>query len=83
MSFRTFQKTHGISITKKNDAYGTVFAGFVVLPAVVMKSSISRDIMPCNPLKVYRRFGRTCRLHLQSQRISQALLTICVTLVTR
>jgi hypothetical protein len=28
--------------------------------------------MPCLPFKVNRRFGGTCRLHLQSRRISQA-----------
>jgi hypothetical protein len=37
-----------------------------------MKSSIFLDITPCNPLKVNRRFGGTCRLHLQERRISQA-----------
>jgi hypothetical protein len=30
---------------------------FEVLTAVVMKSSIFLDIMPCSPLKVGRRFG--------------------------
>jgi hypothetical protein len=33
---------------------------FVVLTAVVMKSNIFWDIMPCSPLKVNRRFGETC-----------------------
>jgi hypothetical protein len=37
-----------------------------------MKSSVFRDITPCTPLKVIRRFGGTCRLHLQGRRISQA-----------
>jgi hypothetical protein len=36
-----------------------------------MKSSIFWDITPCSPLKVNRRFGGTCRLHLQSRRISR------------
>jgi hypothetical protein len=31
--------------------------GFEVFTAVVMKSAISWDIMPCSPLKVNRRFG--------------------------
>jgi hypothetical protein len=35
--------------------------GFEVLTAVVMKSSILSDIMPCSPLKANRRFGGTCR----------------------
>jgi hypothetical protein len=40
---------------------------------MVMKSStIFCDITPCSPLKVNRRFGGTCRLHLQRRRISQA-----------
>jgi hypothetical protein len=34
-----------------------------------MKSSIFWGITPCNPLKVNRRFGLTCRLHLQGRRI--------------
>jgi hypothetical protein len=37
-----------------------------------VKSCIFWDITPCNPLKVNRRFGGTCRLHLQGRRISQA-----------
>jgi hypothetical protein len=36
-----------------------------------MKSSIFWDIMPCSPLKVNRRFGGNCRLHLECRRISQ------------
>jgi hypothetical protein len=36
-----------------------------------MKSYILGDITPCSPLKVNRRFRGTCRLHLQSRRISQ------------
>jgi hypothetical protein len=30
-----------------------------------MKSSVFWDITPCSLLKVNRRFGGTCRLHLQ------------------
>jgi hypothetical protein len=45
--------------------------GFEVLTAVVMKSSVFRDITPCSPLKVNSRFGGTCRLHLQGRRRSQ------------
>jgi dolichol kinase len=48
------------------------FVGFEVLTAVVMKSAIFWDITPCSPLKVNRRFGGTCLLHLQGRRISRA-----------
>jgi hypothetical protein len=37
-----------------------------------MKSAIFWDITPCSLLKVNRRFGRTCRNHLQGRRISRA-----------
>jgi hypothetical protein len=37
-----------------------------------LKSSVFWDITPCSPLKVNRRTGETCRLHLQGPRISQA-----------
>jgi hypothetical protein len=37
-----------------------------------LKSFISWDIKPCSSLKLSRRFGGTCRLHLQGRRISQA-----------
>jgi hypothetical protein len=32
----------------------------------LLKSSTFTDITPCNPLKVFRCFGETCRLHLQA-----------------
>jgi hypothetical protein len=47
-------------------------AGFEVLAAMFMKISIIWDITPCSPLKVNRRFGGTCRLHLQGRRICRA-----------
>jgi hypothetical protein len=40
----------------------TLYVGFEVLTAVVMKSTIFWDITPCCPLKVNRRFGGTYRL---------------------
>jgi hypothetical protein len=46
--------------------------GIEGLTAVVMKSSVFWDTMPCSLLKVNWRFGRTCHLHPQGQRISQA-----------
>jgi hypothetical protein len=39
------------------------YIGFEVLTAVVIKSSILWDIMPCSPLKVNRRF-ECCLLHI-------------------
>jgi hypothetical protein len=51
--------------------------GFEVLTAVVMKSSMFWDKTPCSALKVKRRFGGTCRLHLQGRRISQARSRPC------
>jgi hypothetical protein len=47
-------------------------AGFEVLAAVVMKSTIFWDITPCSPLSVNRRFGGTYRLYLQGKKISSA-----------
>jgi hypothetical protein len=35
------------------------------------KSFIFWDIKPCSPLKLNRRFGGTCRLHLQGWRVSR------------
>jgi hypothetical protein len=37
-----------------------------------LKRSVFWNITPCSLLKVNRRFGGTCRLHLQGRRISQA-----------
>jgi hypothetical protein len=45
---------------------------FEVLTAVAMKSSIFWDVTPCSPLKVNRRFGRTCRLYFNGRRIRPA-----------
>jgi hypothetical protein len=39
---------------------------------MVMKGSIFWDITPCSPLKVNRRCGGTCVLHLQGRIISRA-----------
>jgi hypothetical protein len=46
--------------------------GFEVLTAVVMKSTVFWDIMPCSSLKVNWHFRGTYRLHLQGRRISFA-----------
>jgi hypothetical protein len=37
-----------------------------------MKNSIFWNTTPYTPLKVNRRFGETCRFHLQGRSISQA-----------
>jgi hypothetical protein len=50
----------------------TLFVGFKVFTAVVMKNFVFWDITPYSPLKFNRRFEGTCRLHFQGQRISQA-----------
>jgi hypothetical protein len=47
-----------------------------------MKSSIFWDITPCSLLKVNRRFGETCCLHIQCRRISQSLLATGFMLVS-
>jgi hypothetical protein len=39
-----------------------IYAGFEVLTAVVMKSTIFWDITPYSPLKINRRFGGTSSL---------------------
>jgi hypothetical protein len=44
--------------------------GFEVLTAVVEKSSVFRDVAPCSPFKIIERFGGTCGLHFQRQRIN-------------
>jgi hypothetical protein len=49
----------------------TFVVGFEVLTAVVMKSTIFWDIMPCSPLKANRHFRRTYRLHFQGRSISR------------
>jgi hypothetical protein len=43
--------------------------GSEVLKAVVIKRSVFWNITPCNLLEVNRRFGRTCRLHLQGRHL--------------
>jgi hypothetical protein len=40
---------------------------FEVLTALVMKISVFCDTSPRSPLRINRRFGKTCRLHLQKE----------------
>jgi hypothetical protein len=49
----------------------SVYVGFEVLTAVVIKSSIFWDITSCSPLKVNRTFEGICRRNLQGQTISE------------
>jgi hypothetical protein len=50
---------------------GTQFyIGFEVLTALIMKSPIFWDIMPCSLLKIHPYVARTCHLDLQARRIS-------------
>jgi hypothetical protein len=44
--------------------------GSEVLTAVAMRSSVFWDMKPCSPLKVNRRFGRTCRLYPPKHRMT-------------
>jgi hypothetical protein len=46
--------------------------GSEVLTSVVMNSSVFWDITVYSLLKAKRRFGGTCRLHLQGLKISRA-----------
>jgi hypothetical protein len=39
--------------------------GFEVLMAVVIKSSVFRDVRPCSPVKLSRSSRGKCRLHIQ------------------
>jgi hypothetical protein len=52
--------------------YILIYVGFEVLTAVIKNSFLFWDITPYSPLKVNRRFGRTCWLRLHGRRISRA-----------
>jgi hypothetical protein len=56
---------------------GCVDVGFEVFTAVVMKSSIFWDIMPCSPLSVRRCFGGTYRLNLQGRKNKLSMKRAC------
>jgi hypothetical protein len=43
---------------------------FYVLTTVIKKDVIFWDLRPCSLVEIYRRFGRTCCLHLQSRIIN-------------
>jgi hypothetical protein len=86
----TFHPTHEISryLQGKQYPFCSSLSGFEGLIAVVIKIPIFCDIIPCNPLKVDRSFGGTCRVLLQDGMISQArnqhevLLTTCFMLAS-
>jgi hypothetical protein len=44
-----------------------------VLAVMIVKSFMFRDITPCTPLEVNRRFGDTFSLYLLDRRISQGI----------
>jgi hypothetical protein len=44
----------------------SLYIAFEVLTAVIMKTRVILDIMPCIPLKINRRFGGTCCYLLHS-----------------
>jgi hypothetical protein len=46
-------------------------AGFEVLTAVTINSTVMWDLMPRNAVEVQRSFGGKCYLHLQDRRVSQ------------
>jgi hypothetical protein len=48
------------------------FAGFQLLTALIMKSTIIWDMIPCSSLEVNRRFGGTYCLYLQGRKIIPA-----------
>jgi hypothetical protein len=56
--------------------------GFEVLRVVAIRSSIFGDIMLCGLVKVNQHLGGTYSLHLQGQRLNQALLAACFVLVS-
>jgi hypothetical protein len=67
------QKSHSLFTRRYVPEEQSIYLGSDVRTEMVMKSSVSCDIMPCSQMKVNRRFGGTCRLHLQARRISHLL----------
>jgi hypothetical protein len=61
-----------------SESYENVYQllGFEVPTAVVIKGPIFWDKTQCSLLKANRNFGGTCRLHLQSRRISQVRIQL-------
>jgi hypothetical protein len=45
--------------------------GFEVFKVVIMKNAIFWDFAPCRSCELNRRFGGTCRLHLQGRKIRE------------
>jgi hypothetical protein len=43
----------------------------IIITIIIIQSLLSRNITPCSPLKVNRRFGGTSSLYLQGKNISQ------------
>jgi hypothetical protein len=65
--------TEGFIVCRCNYMIDDYYHGeFELLTAVVIKSSIFWKTTLCSSLKVNRRFGGTCHLHIQGRKISQA-----------
>jgi hypothetical protein len=62
---------HVVNTSLKNSENIVRYTGFQTLASLVVKSPISWNIAPCNPVKINRRLGETCHLQLQGRRISQ------------
>jgi hypothetical protein len=63
----TYNNKHSVSLKAGNFSPDWTATNFQWI-----KCPIFWDITPCRPLKVNRRFGWSCCLHLQGRRISQA-----------
>jgi hypothetical protein len=76
-------KKRGESLGLKHDGcYDRTQFNNCAASGTVMQQNGDNCKMLFSPLKVNRRFGGTCRLHLQAWRISEAVLAICFTLVS-
>jgi hypothetical protein len=62
-----YLQRRGFSVHVASEMIKT-FVAFELFTAVVMKSIIFWDMMPCSPLSFNGRFGRTYRLYLQGRR---------------
>jgi hypothetical protein len=56
-----------VSITFSSLFNRKLHVGFQVFTAVIKKNSVSWDVAPCGFI-INRRFGGTCRLHIQDRR---------------
>jgi hypothetical protein len=66
------ENKHSMELIFENRFYASVLLLALLRTLHFKNSSIFCDIMPCSPLKVNRRFRRTCHLHLHSWWVSLA-----------